>query len=209
MEARARIIGYLQGDGHVTKDYARFYTKESYIAELFTKDLKAAYGIEPYERLTKSGKTKRKNIIEVGTGIKAVLVDLHSTAIFGSEWMPPVLGTVEERKAYLQALFDSGGTVSCSRKFSCPRKYKTRKVHLFSKNLPAMQKIREMLAQLGIKSNICGPIKGYLYQLLISGHNNLVLFARQVGFRNPRKMNKLTRMLSSYRQHSNPSRLHL
>jgi len=56
-ESLARIIGYLQGDGHVTKEYARFYTAEKEMAELYITDLRKAYSIIPYQRFTKSGKT--------------------------------------------------------------------------------------------------------------------------------------------------------
>ena len=191
-EAKARVIGYLQGDGHVTQEYARFYTVEKEMAELFIRDLKTAYNIVPYQRFTKSGKTGRKNIIEVGTGKTNVVSDLNAIASFGEKWLPPTFETENETISYVQSLFDAEGTVSFS------PKYKTRKIHLFSKNLAALQKVCRMLNSFGIRSNICGPIRGYLHQLIISGRGALVSFAEKINFRNPRKSSALAHMLASY-----------
>jgi len=191
-EAKARVIGYLQGDGHVTREYARYYTAEKEMAELYTKDLKDAYDVMPHWRFTKSGKTGRRDIIEVGTSKSRVVNDLNTVASFGREWLPPTFETKSEKISYLQALFDADGTASFS------PKHKTRKIHLFSKNLKALQKVHEVLSDLSIQSSICGPIRGYLYQLIISGRGNLMSFVGKINFGNSRKRSTLVRMLATY-----------
>jgi hypothetical protein len=193
-EAKARIIGYLMGDGCVFEvnkgggknypaPFIAFYNKELSLVERFIEDCEEVYGT-----LAKYN-SKRA---EVRLYRKAIFNDLIRHGHFGTfKWSIPseIMSKAKYKKEWLKAFCDSEATVD----------FKRKEIVIYSANKTGLEKVCQAFADLGIYGRIYGFYAG-AYRLRINGKDNLKLFAENCNFYHHGKRGRLLNILKSNRK---------
>lgn len=185
VEIPVELIAHLQGDGSVkTRDGACNYTnQEYYLIRSFIKTFQKIFNtkINVY-------KTRRYTQVTLPAVVGKILT--HKFDSFESKkFIIPNLKNEQNIKKYLIAIFDDEGSVVDN------KKKRHRYISLRLRNMFALKEIRKMLARLGINSKIYE----YKDELRISRFENIVLFAKKVGFTHPLQEKKLRKLLKNYK----------
>lgn len=190
---KARLCGYLAGDGSVTERHDRlnnkmhydifFYPDNEVMMQKYLESFHAVYGKTPTVK-------SLKNYYRVRIACKAIYTDLLRTAKFGTlEWnVPKFITTQPQRIEWLRAIFDAEAHVSSS------------DIRFQSVNFQGIQSIKTLLNQFGIISKI------YTYERHHKNWNtNYILviptrfaqnFLNRIGFYHSRKQAKLIALVA-------------
>lgn len=104
-------------------------------------------------------------------------------------------GDLKRKAAFLSGFFDAEGGISLSTIKS--RKVLDRRLHLHSKDINFLNKVKQYLLSFNIDSFIQKGNKAYV--LNIWGFKNLSLFQKLIGFKIKRKKDKLEETIKSYK----------
>jgi len=207
---KARILGYLHGDGCKHRkfdkwyyDYVRlgkryvpiktmykkprpricleFYNTNKQVLEIIRKTLQQVYEC-------KVGYSPRKYALTVKNA--RVVKDLLSHSDVGCySWRVPreiLNASVDIQRAYIQAFGDAEATVENHNRY---------RIRFNSNNSIGLNQIHHMLrTTLGIPSKLRGPYARGKYYLEISGKKWLLSFREKIGFAHPEKADKLAKL---------------
>lgn len=205
-EDKAWLLGHLAGDGSFCNSGNRRSVSVSAgtdrdVAEMCVKLFQDIYGATTKTLIQSPGKNKRKQESYVVECYWINVVrDLLSIGSFGvANWRVPrviLQGSDENKCAWLSGIFDADGSI-----YFKPEKGR-RTVNLTSINKAGLDQVSELLLGLGIRHGR-GFRKGDgrsrdSYLIYITYHEDLERFAARVGFRSPRKQEKLLLAVSSY-----------
>ena len=186
-EVKARIIGYLIGDGSVfirkekrgTMRYEfSFYPDNVAMLNSFLDSISLFYGLTPKPRI-------EKNYFQVKISNKAIVEDLLRQGEFKSTtWSIPSLSSEKEIEEFLRAYFDCEAYVS------------RQAIRVESVNKVGLIHVKQLLLQFGISS------KMYQYErknknwntnhiLCIFSYENRKRFLTKIGFYHSKKQEKL------------------
>ena len=194
---KARIFGYLAGDGYVSlvknvngNGYeVNFYPDNYATLVAFVEAIRAVYDKEPFVY-----RYKNKRIFYVRCRNKKICNDLLSISKFKSlEWDFPfkVFKDKKSKKEWLRAFFDCEGYVG--------KKY----IQVQSVNKKGLISVQKLLREFGIESKI------YVYKrkqkswninylLNINKRNMRIKFFKKIGFNHTLKKNKLQELIKSW-----------
>jgi len=216
--SEGRVIGWLVGDGHVKADgvavLSFFGNEKRELAPVFVDYVNEVIGSRPGDRYHLSaGEIAGRDEARIGSTRLARLVrDKYGiTPAVKLAGVPgPVLsGSEDLQKGFLQALFTADGHVSGNID-------KGVSVRLTSISLPLLRDVQRMLLNFGIASRLYadrhgirtvalpdgkGGTKEYQSQAdhdLVVARDNLVRFAREIGFLTREKQERLRRLCNRY-----------
>jgi len=187
---RARICGYLAGDGSISKRFDKvqrkmhhdivFYPDNESVAKNFICSFEALYGKRP--KMLNLG-----NYFKVRTELKPACVDLLKEGSFRSlEWSIPkfVLKNKELMKEWLRAFFD------------CESYVGPRIIQVQSVNKEGLIHIQKVLKTFGVESRIYeykrkNPNWNINYLLSIMKLDSRLKYLKTIGFNHPIKQQKL------------------
>jgi len=183
-EIPVELIAHLQGDGSIKiRDGMCNYTNQelslinSFI-ETFQKIFITKINIYKAERYTQ---------VNLPAAVGKILTSKFGT--FSSKrFVIPKLKNKKYIKRYLRAIFDDEGSVVEDRK-------RYRYISIRLRNKAALEQIRKFLSKLGINTHIYK----YKDELRISRFENIILFAKKVGFTHPLQKEKLRKLLNNYK----------
>ena len=187
-EIPAELVAHLQGDGSVkARDGICNYTNQEFslinsFIETFQKIFIAKINIYKTE-----GYTQVNLPAAVGKILKSKFGTFNSKS-----FVVPVLKNKEDIKRYLIAIFDDEGSV-------VEGKNKYRYISIRLSNEAALEQIRKFLFKLGINSHIYK----YKGELRISRFENIMLFAKKVGFIHALQKERLRQLLANYKLNKN------
>jgi hypothetical protein len=194
-EDLASIHAYLCADGYVIKNPVSQVHKYYYIGLrnmeiVLLKDFQGKFmrffGVKPI--IAKDGRAKIQN--------KAIYETLTKDNIYYSaNWSFPKL-TKRLYSFWLRSYFDCDGWVSVI-------KAKDRKIGLDSINHHGILQIQSVLyKKFDISSTVKERKNRHIWSLAICGRDDLIKFAKSIGFLHPKKKVKLTEALNSYMDYS-------
>lgn len=189
---KARICGYLAGDGSVvirkerksaSHYYVKFYPDNKFLVNSFLAAFKIVYGKKPKVR-------KMGNFFEIVCYSKPIVEDLLKITKFGLyEWRAPykILRSLESKREWLRAIFDSEGYVG--------KKY----IRIQTTNKNGIMDIKKLLKSFGIESKFYEYTPknmkwNKVYMLFIIRRRDIINFLREVGFTHPIKLSKLKQL---------------
>ncbi len=190
LKEKARIIGFIMGDGSITSDDSsskgnhhdiRFYPDDITVANLFTQDFQRLYLKKPIFR-------DLGNYFSLYSSSKPAWEDLRKFGDFSSlNWTFPLsLISKKEKIEWLRAMFDCESYINIKKK----------NISFQSVSKKGIYSIQNLLREFGIDSKI------YIYQrknkrwntnylLFILGRENVYKFAENIGFNHTLKQKKL------------------
>ncbi len=187
-ELKARIIGYIMGDGSATirkeKTYNHhticFYPDDTRMLEAFLDAFKKLYGFTPNVK-------KLQNHYQVRADSKAILTDLFKYGSFRSlEWCIPkkLLTSKLSKQEWLRAFYDCEGYVG------------PRVIAIQSVNKHGLQEIQNLLKEFEIKSQLYSYKRKQQtwntnYLLYITRREERYKFLKNIGFNHFEKQKKL------------------
>lgn len=190
---KARLIGFLTGDGSLTslKNYKngkhhdiRFYPDDKRMVKIFVDDFNKLYLKKPSIR-----KLKKYYIVHVSS--KPAWEDLMSISNFESlDWdFPEILQSQKEKIEWLRAIFDCEAYVYEDKN----------KISFQTVSLKGIKSIKKLLDEFGIDSKIYSykrknPKWNINYLLFIEGKNKIGKFYNEIGFNHLNKQLKLKNM---------------
>lgn len=194
-----RIIGHILGDGgiHVIKNegkYRAFYSNKRHeLINSFGKDIIYLFGkIRIYKRMQK----RQVKEIWLPTSLGYLFYEFMEYQKYGMKRIPSFVYKVQNSKLLgylLQALYDDEG-------FIYPQKHM---IVISQKSRILVNDIREVMKKLDIKPN---PIlihktnnRTTMYYFSITGKENILSFAKKIGFLHPVKKKKLEVLTEKYR----------
>lgn len=193
-ENLAVVHAYLCADGYVRKHLPgrpREYkfglrnTNNKLLRDFQERCIKY-FGIKPHLRL---GQRCEKSSKEIHTRLVEEFGSFHSR-----EWTFPIMDNCLV-KIWLRTFFDCEGWVFC-------KSHQNRHIGIDSINEKGLNKIKENLERLGIKS-VKKIIKGGgIFRLILYGKDNLKRFRDNIGFLHPDKKEKLENVLLDYVDYS-------
>ncbi len=195
----ARCVAKISGDGYLYYRYIRYNNTSKELLDEFEEDIKKEFGdIKITKGITNTGTPFRqvhgKRII---TKFLEYLPDYRSDFI----WVPDQIkeSTDSVKQEYLRALYDDEGSPSL-RLFNKTKEWK-RNLNLTSNSTRLLKDVKEILSNsFSIKSSKIFKNKNndHCYVLSITGKDNFVRFKRNVGFKIPRKKERLNLIIKSY-----------
>ncbi len=197
----ARCVARITGDGNLYYRYIRYSNTCKELLDGFVRDISKefnhhsfTYGITntgtPFVQI--HGKALISKFIEFLPSYKSADVYIPKQVLNASG---------EVKRAYLRALFDDEGSV-CIRVFGKTGEWK-RNIKIDSKSYLLIEGIKTLLSELNISSNNigrCDKEDKYWYYLGISGRENFIRFAKEIGFSHPVKQQKLLLLLKTYKK---------
>ena len=190
---KARLIGFLMGDGSLTsmKNYQngkhhdiRFYPDDSKMLKLFLDDFNKLYLKKPAFR-----KLKKYYIVHVSS--KPAWEDLMSISKFESLYweFPKILQSKGEKIEWIKAIFDCEAYVYPSKS----------RISFQTVSKRGVESIKELLNEFGITSKVYSykrknPNWNINYLLFINGKENVKKFYKVIGFNHSKKQEKLKRI---------------
>ena len=111
-------------------------------------------------------------------------------SFYSHEWSMPELNK-KLSKIWLRAYFDCEGWVFC-------KTHQNRHIGVDCVNENGLNQVISSLNQLGIKTIKKHNKKRGIYRILIYGKENLEIFAKQIGFLHPKKLEKLKEALGDF-----------
>ena len=189
----SRLCGFLAGDGSliIRKEKSReamrynvrFYPDDLELVDLFVDSFEKVYSKIPHVK-------KLKNHFRVSITSKVATLHLDDVASFGTmDWDVPgfVLNSKEYVVEFVRAFYDCEGYVGKNR------------VDVQSVNKEGLLQIKKLLSELEIDSNFYtyerkNPNWNTNYILVISGKENIINFARFIGFNHSVKRVKLNKI---------------
>jgi len=184
-EIPIELIAHLQGDGSVKKrDGASNYTNEEpFLINLFIESFQKIF-------ITQFNLYKTEDYAQVNLpAVIGKILVLKFGTFESKKFIIPELKNKEYIKRYLRAFFDDEGSAVEDKK-----QYRYISLHL--RNKAALEQIRKFLYKLRINSHIYR----YKVELRISGFENLMLFAKTIGFTHPWQKEKLKKLLNNYKK---------
>jgi len=193
---QSRLIGYLQGDGSVGRNYDKatgryhhnimFYPDHIKVAELFANTFYELYG-------RRINIKKLENHYKVRVCHRVAYQELTSMTTFDSlGWQAPynLLHDVNSKREWLSAMFD------------CESYVGPRTIVVNSVNKRGLLQVQQLLQEFGIQTRF------YQYQrkqknwntnyiLAISRISDRQTFLKRIGFNHPRKQEKLKEYLAA------------
>ena len=187
------ILGLLTGDGGMTiKDRICFTTADRELLEACKNYFQSRYSYQ----LQKT-KSRKHDYVISSAQIKSELLQSGLSENYSRNKKIPdqiMMAPKEQVVAFLQGLFDADGSV-----------YKTGKVEFSTSSKKLAKQVSALLLNLGVMHKFRVKKNNQYansYVLLISGVD-LVNFSRQVGFRLPRKQEKINSYLAKMRSKTN------
>ena len=187
---RAKLIGHLLGDGSITKykkkehyeHKIRYYNTNKKLVEDFVKSFDKYIG-QHHSIFLREGWKKPIFSTQITNKIAHHLLS--------SDIKNPDFNTIEEKQAFLQALFDDEGSVQWISK--------TKSISFYNTNIQTLLDVKKYLNDLGIETTKIYKNKGsighfgkkILYSLRISKLKNLREFYNKIGFVSDDKREKL------------------
>ena len=186
-ELKARIIGYLVGDGSVSMHReingvlhhsVDFYPDDEHMLKSFTEAFVKIYGVLP----------KVKNLgkyYSVRISSKPVALDLLSVTTFSSlDWVIPSFKSEGEKKEFLRAIYDCEGYVG------------KRIIAIQSVNENGLKNVQLLLKEFNIESKLYHYVRKNAnwntnHLLYITAMNSRRNFLKHIGFYHSRKQVKL------------------
>ena len=186
----SRLCGFLAGDGSLIigeeknrkamRYSVRFYPDTLELANLFVDSFEKVYGKVPRVK-------KLKNYFRVSITSKVAALHLKDIASFGTmNWNIPsfILDSGEHIVEFVRAFYDCEGYVGKNR------------IDVQSVNKSGIEEIKFLLASLGVSSNLYMYVRknenwNTNYILVISEKENIIKFARLIGFNHPVKRMKI------------------
>lgn len=185
---RARLLGFIMGDGSVTSIKShkkvihydiKFYPDDITLVRIFVSDFNKLYLKKPSIR-------KLKGHYRVAVSSKPAWEDLQKIGKFNSlEWEFPIsLSSEDEKIEWMRAMFD------------CEAHVGKKMIQVQSVSWKGLNSVKRLLEEFQIKSKI------YEYQrknrnwntnylLTITKRENIIKYAKLVGFNHPIKLRKL------------------
>jgi hypothetical protein len=111
-------------------------------------------------------------------------------SFYSNEWSMPYVNE-NLMKIWLRAFFDCEGWVFC-------KTHQNRHIGLDSINEKGLDRIKESLEKIGIKSVKKISPKRKMFRILIYGKQNLIKFKQEIGFFHPQKKEKLEQTVSDF-----------
>jgi len=183
-EIPIELIAHLQGDGSVKKrdGMCNYTNQERSLINLFVKSFQKCF-------TTKINIYKGEGYTQVNLPAAVGKILISKFGTFGSkEFIIPELKNKKYITRYLIAIFDDEGSVVEDKK-------RYRYISLRLVNERALEQIRKFLSKLGINSHIYK----YKFELRISRFENIIHFAKMVGFTHPLQKEKLKKLLKNYK----------
>lgn len=181
----AYIIGVLQGDGYVHKNYLSLETADKDFGEYFCLQIEKWTGYKP---LIATGKTRhtmkidnkkyicRKTYRVFLCGRRFTEFLLENFIFKTNVWRVPKQifnGSKEIKTAYIRGIFDSEGYVGIH-KNNC-------RITISSQNINALKQIKDLLRTLNFTSVIYPLKKRELFSLEIKKVHEIVRFYKEIG----------------------------
>jgi len=187
-KSKAYLLGVLCGDGYINKSGFIMQVTDPDFIQHVSNAIYDVYGItssiykKPATILTRGNRTYLcQPTTRLVTFSMTMVEDLSRYGNFRTYvWRIPeeiLCGNDLMKQSFLQGFFDSEGTFTHAH------------VALSSANLQGLQQVQRLLIELGIKATLC--TYGREHQMYITGQQNMLLFAKQIGFSIRRKQDKL------------------
>lgn len=190
---KARIIGFIMGDGSITFDDSsskgnhhdlRFYPDNIDVANIFINDFEKLY-------LKKPNLRKLKNYFILHVSSKPAWEDLKKFGDLSSlKWkFPKGLSSKEEKIEWLKAIFDCEAYVSIKKK----------NISFQTVSKRGIVSVQNLLKEFEIDSKIYNykrknPKWNTNYLLFILGKENIYKFKQKIGFNHPLKKEQLDKI---------------
>jgi len=175
------LIAHLQGDGSVSKRDCRCSYKnlEPFLIDSLIRSVLNVFDTKIYTNVSEGA-----NIVELPCTIGKILVSKFGS-FRSKEFSVPRLHSIKAIRKYTRAIFDDEGWVVNT------KDQKNVSIELYNKQ--ALEQIQKFLNYFEIKSHI------YDTELRITGHLNVKLFAKRIGFSHPLQKIKIRELLKSYK----------
>lgn len=189
LREKARIIGFIMGDGSLTSNdhpskgshhEIRFYPDDRYVADLFMKDFEKLYLKKPIIK-------KLEKYFSIFTSSKPAWEDLKNYGNFSSlNWKLPKFNSNMEKIEWLKAIFDCEAYVSI----------KNKNISFQTVSKEGAISVNGLLREFGINSKIYtykrkNPKWNTNYIIFIMGKENVYNFANRINFNHSLKKDKL------------------
>lgn len=184
---KARIVGYLIGDGSVSihvgpgggiHHSVDFYPDDDFMLKAFIEAFVTIYDVIP--KIKNLG-----NYFSVRISSKPIAVDLMKTSSFKSlEWKVPKFSSVEEKIEFLRAVYDCEGHVG------------KKVIAIQSVNKTGLEDIKLLLEEFDINARLYSYRRKNMnwninYLLYISNKDSRKNFLKHIGFSHSKKQHKL------------------
>jgi len=188
----AEILGHLCGDGQIKKESIVYWNTRKELLDSWEQAVKNEFDTYCWRYL-------HKNVYASGTGKMKIVRTISKILVKKEniwEFKENVLLKEKTKAAFLRALFDDDGSAYLD------KNKQRRFIKLYSAKSENLEKVRNLLFDLGIGSKVYGPYTtGFgnkLFELKIMGKDNFSLFFNKIGFKSTNKMKKLQEIIYSY-----------